>query len=79
MAGTITSRSPISHAEIRAVVWPRCAACRHPNGKHLDRCEQCGTLTPKPRDLGAVAYYHRNPLRRIAWRVGRIWRALRQL
>lgn len=25
-------------------------------------------------DLGMIAYYHRNPLRRLAWRIGRAMR-----
>lgn len=27
-------------------------------------------------NLGTIAYYHRNPLRRLAWRVGRMIRGL---
>lgn len=27
-------------------------------------------------NLGEVAYWHRNPLRRIAWRIRRAWRQL---
>lgn len=32
-----------------------------------------GTRVP----LGVVAYYHRNPLRRLAWRVKQAWIRLR--
>lgn len=27
-------------------------------------------------DLGTIAYYHPNPLRMLAWRIGRLWRML---
>jgi hypothetical protein len=39
-----------------------------PVGKY---CPNCGDVRPEDDDLGTVAYWHRNPLRRALWRVGR--------
>jgi hypothetical protein len=27
-------------------------------------------------DLGAIAYWHRNPLKRLAWRIARLWASI---
>lgn len=27
-------------------------------------------------DLGAIAFWHRNPLKRLAWRIARLWASI---
>lgn len=27
-------------------------------------------------ELGAIAYWHRNPLKRLAWRIARLWASI---
>lgn len=61
-------------ASLEAVVFPRCVACCEPNPGGAPECIRCGTPTPAPRRLGTIAYHHPNPLRRLAWRLGRLLR-----
>lgn len=68
----ITASQPIRSARIKAVLWPGCSECHAPNPHGLSHCHQCGARTPPPRDYGTVAFYHRNPLRRLAWWLGRM-------
>ena len=59
---------------LEAVVYPRCVACFEPNPGGSPECTRCGAPTPAPRRLGTIAYHHPNPLRRLAWRLGRLLR-----
>jgi len=63
-----SARSGIKSAELGLTVI-RCG-CGDPD-QHL------GSVCPRPREveqLGTVAYWHRNPLKRLWWRVGRFFK-----
>ena len=69
MAGTILVTERAREAVIEARVI-RCG-CGEP-AAHI------GSICPRPRrieDRGAVAYWHKNPLRRLAWRLARMMEA----
>jgi hypothetical protein len=57
---------------IRAIVHPACATCGQSNPQGLSTCPGCGRQAAAPRDLGRIAYWHKNPLRRLAWRLGHL-------
>lgn len=66
---TATSPVPLKEASIHAVVI-RCG-CGDPANIHP------GEPCPTPRtteDRGTVSYYHRNPLRRLAWAAKQGWK-----
>jgi hypothetical protein len=57
---------------ISAVVHPACAACGTANPHGAPECPGCQQPAAAPRDLGRVAFWHKNPLRRLAWRLGQL-------
>ena len=60
----MTAQQPISTSVSAVVV--RCT-CGNP-------ASHAGAVCPqgKTQDMGVISYWHRNPLRRLAWRVKRI-------
>lgn len=54
----------VSHVIVRA-----CTRCGHPRETGVP-CAGCGNPEPPVvHDLGVQAYTHRNPLKRLAWRL----------
>ncbi len=57
----------VKSSQIEATVY-RC--------QHNDICSEDGRQRPcmmcKPVNLGVISYYHRNPLKRAAWRVNQL-------
>jgi hypothetical protein len=70
MASVITS-VPCNMASVDVVIT-RCGC----PGRGVGAGPHPGVVCPNPKsvtDLGTVAYWHRNPLRVLAWRVGRLF------
>jgi hypothetical protein len=68
--GAFSARSGIKSAELGLTVT-RCG-CGDPD-------QHRGSVCPRPRaveQLGTVAYWHRNPLKRLLWRVGRFFKGV---
>lgn len=66
---------------VHAVLWPACVACKRPNPEQSKVCLGCKAVTPAPRmfdakgkPLGTIAYYNKNPFKRIAWKVCRFFK-----
>lgn len=66
---------------VHAVRYPACKNCGRPNSTHVADCIQCGLPTPKPsmfdalgKPLGTIAFWHINPFKRLAWKLGRIFK-----
>ncbi len=63
-AGRAWTKVEVSHVIVRA-----CVRCQHPRQTGVP-CAGCGNPeAPVVHDLGVQSYTHRNPLRRLAWRV----------
>ena len=59
----------VTKAIVRNVIVRACTQCQgmRETGKP---CGTCGNPDPPvTRDLGVQSYYHRNPLRRLGWRL----------
>jgi hypothetical protein len=56
---------------VSAVVHRACRACGAANPQGFDRCPACDQPATS-EDLGAVAYWHRNPLKRWWWKARRL-------
>lgn len=69
MAGDIKISSDVEEAQITAVVF-RC--------QHNDVCVKDGRERPCSEcvadHMGVISYYHRNPLKRAAWKIKRFFR-----
>jgi hypothetical protein len=66
MHGNIQTKAKLQEASVEAVVI-RCG-CGDP-ARHRDTpCQQPRAI----EDRGVIAYYHRNPLKRLAWRLRRL-------
>lgn len=72
----IGTKQHVKMASTQAVIYPACAHCGTPNPLGLFDCSNCGQTTPAPRRLGTVAYYHRNPLRRLWFRMTKLFKVM---